>query len=56
MNCYDAETLDNFILNPMQYINNLAKKGDKVSIATTSYTFLPFWVHHKDLSCVLSSF
>ena len=43
MNCQNRETLENFILNSMQYINYLAKKKkDKMSKTITSFFFFFF--------------
>ena len=57
MNCQNVETLENFILNSMQYINYLAKKKkDKMSKTITCFIFFSFQVHCKHLFYVLSSF
>ena len=43
MNCQNVETLENFILNSMQYINHLAKKKkDKMSKTITCFIFFSF--------------
>ena len=57
MNCQNVETLENFIINSMQYINYSAKKKkDKMSKTITCFIFFSFQVHCKHLFYVLSSF